>query len=186
CGLARAAVAHQDAQVLHLRADVGQPDQRLRVLGRVEVEARNRRVGERLLGQLVVIEIIHQTKPILRFLRGAPGGSGSGCVPVAAVVPPAGAEETGVLPAGADAAGRMVTGALADAAAPGGALFVGTVDLPPAAEMGCEMVPPSFCTRAATSRNPGSSLPTVWYSSSASASWWSASCATPSSKESAR
>src|SRR5207237_8444786 len=42
------------------------------------VVARDRRVGERFLVQLVVVEIVHQTKPILRFLRdGSCGGSGS-------------------------------------------------------------------------------------------------------------
>src|SRR5207245_2494122 len=76
--LPRSDVSDQDPEALHLRAQMREPHQRLGVLWRIEVEARDRRVRERLLGQLVVVEIVHQTKPIFRFLRpGSGGGSGS-------------------------------------------------------------------------------------------------------------
>jgi len=62
--LAGADVADQDAEALHPGAEVRQPHQRLRVLGRVEVEARDRRVGKRLLRQLVVVEVVHGLAPL--------------------------------------------------------------------------------------------------------------------------
>src|SRR4051812_40727623 len=34
------------------------------MLGRVEVEARDRRVGERLLGQLVIVQVVHGLAPL--------------------------------------------------------------------------------------------------------------------------
>ena len=79
--LARADVANEDAKPLHLRAEVRQPHQRLRVLRRVEVEARDRRVRERLLRQLVVIEVIHGLAPLAVDPQGgALGALSNGCI----------------------------------------------------------------------------------------------------------
>ena len=59
--LPRADVSDEDAEALHLAAQVRQPHQRLRVLRRVEVEAGDGSVGKGLLGQLVVVEIVHES-----------------------------------------------------------------------------------------------------------------------------
>src|SRR5216684_1049776 len=169
---------HQDAQALHRRVQVRQPHQRLRMLGRVEVEARDRRVGERLLGQLVVVEIVHQTNPILLFLRAGRGGSG-GSVPAAgrAGTP---VEVGAFLPADAVRAAPL-------AAMAGAPLFAGAgLDRPDlAAGAWLERFPPRLVMRAATSRKPGSSRTTNSYCSSASSFWPSDSSAAPSSNVSA-
>src|SRR5882762_3652162 len=134
-GLPRADVADEDAEPLHLRAEVREPHQGLRVLRRIEVEARDRRVRERLLGQLVVVEIVHQTKPIFRFLR-AGSGPGSGELP------------------GRDPA---VAGVLVEWAATFLAATAG-LDAGRAIGLGVAlMLPPSRWTRSATSRKLGSS-----------------------------
>src|SRR5262249_3149552 len=136
--LARADVTDQDAEALHLRAEMGEPDQGLRVLGRIEVETRDRRVGEGLLGQLVVVGIVHQTKPILRFSR--PGsGAGSGEAAEGGAVVDRAATFCG---AEAGCAGRLAIGRLEALRSP-----------------------PIRCTRSLTSRKRGSSAWIAWYCS---------------------
>src|SRR5205085_7749960 len=161
--LSRADVAHQDAEPLHLRAEVRQPDQRLRVLGRVEVETRDGRVREGLLGQLVVVEIVHQTKPILLLRAGPGGGSGSR--------EPSGA--TGRDPAVAP--GTPYAAALRGPAGAGCSFFL-TRGRTVAARF-----PPNLSIRALTSRKPLSSAWIDSYCSSASALFPCASWSAPNS-----
>src|SRR6266850_1999467 len=162
-GLPRADVADEDAEPLHLRAEVREPHQGLRVLRRVEVEARDRRVRERLLGQLVVVEIVHQTKPIFRFLREG-SGPGSGELP----------------PRVPAVAGVLVEWAATFLAATAG------LEAGRAISLGVALtLPPSRCTRSATSRKLGSSAWMAWYHSQASASSPRASYTPPSSNWSA-
>ena len=146
--LPRSDVSDQDPEALHLRAQMREPHQRLGVLWRVEVEARDRRVGEGLLGQLVVVEIVHQTKPILRFLRAGSGG-GSGSRPPPGRDPAVGPEVPCAATLRGEAAGAAGRFAISRDA---------TLTRPD-----------RFVIRAATSRKPGSSPCTAWYCSSASA-----------------
>src|SRR6266436_6482448 len=153
----------QPAEPLHLRAEVREPHQGLRVLRRVEVEARDRRVRERLLGQLVVVEIVHQTKPIFRFLRA---GSGPGSGELAPRDP-------------------AVAGVLVDWAA---AFLVAMAGLAAGRAIGlgvARTLPPSRWNRSATSRKLGSSAWMAWYHSKAWASSPRASYTPPSSNWSA-
>ena len=79
-GLAGADVAHQHRQPLHVGDGVGEPHQRLRVLRRAEVEARDRRVGEGLLVELVEVEVVHagasleESDVLFRARGGGPPG----------------------------------------------------------------------------------------------------------------